>query len=240
MITIKIVVDSREQGERNLSDTRKSRAKQYYSNKGYDCSIQQLEVGDYTFDNKVVFEYKTVADFMSSTFNSRLFDEVTNQTNQFDYSYLIIVGDLQDYVLDTWESYRIKQKYRQNFNKFIKSCYGAYDGSIRRVQTVCPVLYAPTEEIAFQEMLLQSQKCLDNKVYGSQVKRKKDFESPVDVVLASVKNISDKKAKLIKETLNIKNLTDLLEATIEDFKSVKFIGETTATTLYEFIHKEEV
>ena len=237
---MKILVDSREQGERKSEGTRKSRAKAYYTNKGYTCEIKQLEVGDYTFDNKVVFEYKSISDFMSSTFNSRLFDEVTNQTNQYDYSYLIIVGDLQDYVLDTWESYRIKQKYRQNFNKFIKSCYGAYDGSIRRVQTVCPVLYAPTEEIAFQEMLLQSQKCLDNKVYGSQVKRKANFESPVDVVLASVKNISDKKAKTIKESLGIKNLNDLMKCTIEDFKSVKFIGETTATTLYEFIHKEEV
>jgi len=61
----------------------------------------------------------------------------------------------------------------------------------------------------------------------------------VDSVLCSVKGVSDKKAKLIKETLKIKSLTDLIGATIEDFNKVRGIGEKSSLNIYEFIHKKE-
>jgi ERCC4-type nuclease len=63
--------------------------------------------------------------------------------------------------------------------------------------------------------------------------------SAVDSVLCSVKGVSSKKAKLIKETLKIKSLTDLINCSVEDFNKVKSIGEITANNLYEFIHKKE-
>ena len=107
------------------------------------------------------------------------------------------------------------------------------------MQTICPVLYAASESVAFQEMLLQAQKCCESKHYGSEVKNIVKSASAVDSVLCSVKGVCDKKAKLIKETLKIKSLTDLMGATIEDFNKVKSIGEITANNIYEFIHKKE-
>ena len=124
-----------------------------------------------------------------------------------------------------------------DYNKFIKSTYARYEGAIRRVQTICPVIYAASESVAFQEMLLQAQKCCESKTYGSEAKSLLKSASAVDSVLCSVKGVSSKKAKLIKETLKIKSLTDLIEATIEDFNKVKSIGEITANNIYEFIHK---
>ena len=236
---MRIIVDTREQGPRGLTSTRKSRAQEYYSSKGYDCEIRQLEFGDYLFNNQVVFEYKLIDDLMKSITNGRLFDECVNQTVTYPYSYLIVEGDLQDYILDSWESYIVRKQYMFDYNKFIKSTYSRYEGAIRRVQTICPVIYAASESVAFQEMLLQAQKCCESKVYGSEVKNLVKSASAVDSVLCSVKGVSDKKAKLIKETLKIKSLTDLIEATIEDFNKVKSIGEITANNLYEFIHKVE-
>ena len=236
---MKIIVDTREHGPHGLTSTRKSRAQEYYSSKGYDCEIRQLEFGDYLFNNQVVFEYKLIDDLMKSITNGRLFDECVNQTVTYPYSYLIVEGDLQDYILDSWESYIVRKQYTYDYQKYIKSTYSRYEGAIRRVQTICPVIYAASESVAFQEMLLQAQKCCESKVYGSEVKNLVKSASAVDSVLCSVKGVSDKKAKLIKETLKIKSLTDLMGATIEDFNKVKSIGEITANNLYEFIHKVE-
>ena len=107
------------------------------------------------------------------------------------------------------------------------------------MQTICPVIYAPSESVAFQEMLLQAQKCLEFKHYGSEAKSLLKSASAVDSVLCSVKGVSDKKARMIKETLNIKNLNDLINCSVEDFNQVKGIGKITSTNLYEFINKKE-
>ena len=232
-----ILVDSREHGPHGLASTRKSRAQEYYSTKGYDCEIRQLTYGDYLFNNQVVFEYKLIDDLMKSITNGRLFDECVNQTVTYPYSYLIVEGNLQDYILDSWESYIVRKQYMFDYNKFIKSTYARYEGAIRRVQTICPVIYASSESVAFQEMLLQDQKCCESKTYGSEVKNLVKSASAVDSVLCSVKGVSDKKAKLIKETLNIRSLSDLIGATIEDFNKVKSIGEITANNIYSFIHE---
>ena len=234
-----IAVDTREHGPHGLTSTRKSRAQEYYSSKGYDCEIRQLEFGDYLFNNQVVFEYKLIDDLMKSITNGRLFDECVNQTVTYPYSYLIVEGNLQDYILDSWESYIVRKQYLFDYNKFIKSTYARYEGAIRRVQTICPVIYAASESVAFQEMLLQAQKCCESKVYGSEVKNLVKSASAVDSVLCSVKGVSDKKAKLIKETLKIKRLHDLINCSVKDFSSVRGIGEKTSLNIYEFIHKKE-
>ena len=236
---MKIIVDTREHGPRGLTSTRKSRAQEYYSAKGYDCEIKQLTYGDYLFNNQVVFEYKLIDDLMSSITNGRLFDECVNQTVTYQYSYLIVEGNLQDYILDSWESYIVRKQYMFDYNKFIKSTYSRYEGAIRRVQTICPVIYAASESVAFQEMLLQAQKCCESKHYGSEAKSLLKSASAVDSVLCSVKGVSSKKAKLIKETLHIKNLNDLINCSVKDFNKVKSIGEITANNIYSFIHKKE-
>jgi len=236
---MKIIVDTREHGPHGLTSTRKSRAQEYYSTKGYDCEIRQLEFGDYLFNNQVVFEYKLIDDLMKSITNGRLFDECVNQTVTYPYSYLIVEGNLQDYILDSWESYNVRKQYLFDYHKFIKSTYSRYEGAIRRVQTICPVIYAASESVAFQEMLLQAQKCCESRYYGSEVKNLVKSASAVDSVLCSVKGVSDKKAKLIKETLNIKRLHDLINCSVKDFSSVRGIGEKTSLNIYEFIHKKE-
>lgn len=236
---MKIIIDTREHGPHGLTSTRKSRARAYYSAKGYDCEIRQLTYGDYLFNDQVVFEYKLIDDLMKSITNGRLFDECVNQTVTYPYSYLIVEGNLQDYILDSWESYIVRKQYTYDYQKYIKSTYARYEGAIRRVQTICPVIYAPSESVAFQEMLLQAQKCCESRYYGSEAKSLLKSASAVDSVLCSVKGVSSKKAKLIKETLNIKRLHDLINCSVEDFNKVRGIGEKTSLNIYEFIHKKE-
>ena len=84
-----IIIDSHEK-------IRGHNAYNYYID-NYHVKIEPLEFGDYFFktsDGKeIIFEYKTTNDFISSMENTTLFNEVSNQTTQYEYSYLIISGD---------------------------------------------------------------------------------------------------------------------------------------------------
>ena len=45
---------------------RLANAKQYYEDQGDTVQIKDLLIGDYIFNNQVVFEYKTLEDFIKS------------------------------------------------------------------------------------------------------------------------------------------------------------------------------
>ena len=63
-----VIIDSREQKRIPI-------AKDYYESQGLNVSIEELSTGDYLFDNKVVMEFKTFGDFMSSITDGRLWNE---------------------------------------------------------------------------------------------------------------------------------------------------------------------
>ena len=52
-----------------ISDKEQSRiksAEEYYTRQGHEVTVANLEVGDYIFNNQVVFEFKTIPDFITS------------------------------------------------------------------------------------------------------------------------------------------------------------------------------
>ena len=59
---MKVFIDSREQ-------SRIKQASEYYTKQGLTVEVQELPIGDYLFtdgNDEVVFEFKTIADFISS------------------------------------------------------------------------------------------------------------------------------------------------------------------------------
>ena len=62
-------IDTREKG-------RIESAKEYYKAHGLDVIVRRLDFGDYVFDDRVCFEFKTWEDFLSSMGNKSLFEEV--------------------------------------------------------------------------------------------------------------------------------------------------------------------
>jgi ERCC4-type nuclease len=226
-----ILIDSREKD-------RKDRANLFYSGKGHNAYITTLDVGDYLFDDKVVFEYKEISDFMSSIVNESLFNEATNQALRYPFHYVIVVGDVKQYCDDSW--IYLKRKWRNDYPKFLSTYYGRYYGALRRLRTFTTPIVCKNEKNAFFEMLLQAIKCLDGKSkYYSNVTRQVDCQDAVDVLLTSAKNISVKKAEAIRKHHTINNVYDLLNLTVNDFKLIDGIGDKTANNVYEFIHKGE-
>ena len=228
---MKILIDSREK-------ERKGRAEIFYSGKGHDACVDALDVGDYIFNDQVVFEYKEIGDFMSSILNESLFNEAANQSLKYPFHYVIIVGEMKQFVKNNW-AYN-KSRWNGDYPKYIMSNYSRYYGALRRLRTFTTPIEVSDEKQAFYEMLLQSIKCLDGKSrYYSNVVRRADVQDAVDVLLTSCKGISIKKAEAIRKTHSLANIYDLMNLTINDFKEVDLIGEKTANNIYKFIHLGE-
>ena len=222
-------IDSREKD-------RKERANIFYSGKGHTAKVEMLEVGDYLFDDQVVFEYKEISDFMSSILNESLFNEAANQSLRYPYHYVIIVGEMKDYVKSCWV-YN-KSKWKGDYPNYIVNNYSRYYGALRRLRTFTTPIECFDEKQAFYEMLLQSIKCLDGKSkYYSNVSRKVESQDPIDILLTSCKGISIKKAKAVRKTHNLNNIYDLMNLTVNDLKEVDGLGEKTSNNVYEFLHK---
>ena len=226
-----VTVDSREKD-------RKDRAIDFYTNKGHEARVEMLDVGDYLFDNSVVFEYKEISDFMSSIKNNSVFNEAANQSLEYKYHYVVIVGDVRDYLNHNWAYYPTRKQWKNRYDKFLAANLLMYYGAIRRLRVfTCPII-VEREVQAFDEMLLQSIKCLDGKSkFYSNVTRPVPSQDPVDVLLTSCKGVSTKKAEAIRKTHNLSNVYDLMNLTINNFEEVEGIGSKTSTNIYEFIHK---
>ena len=224
-----ILIDSREKA-------RKIRAADFFAGKGHSSTIKSLDVGDYVFSDRVVFEYKEIGDFMSSVINESVFNEAANQALEYDFHYVIIQGDLRGWLDDNWKY--VNTKWHNRYDKYLHTNLGRYFGALRRLRTfTCPILVVK-EEQAFDEMLLQAIKCLDGKSkFYSNVTRPVPSQDPVDVLLTSVKGISSKKAEAIRKHHTLNNVYDLMNLTINNFEEVEGIGSKTSTNIYEFIHK---
>ena len=115
----KISIDSHEK-------MRGTNAYNYYSKK-YNVEIQPLEYGDYLFSTndgkQIVFEYKTCNDFINSMENQSLFHEVSNQSINYEHSYLVVCGDFEESMKNlyfTVPSFRYKYKTMRNMLSNVK------------------------------------------------------------------------------------------------------------------------
>ena len=226
-----ICIDTREKG-------RKLRANLYYNDKGHNAEVRMLDVGDYLFDDRVVFEYKEIGDFMSSVLNESLFNEAMNQALVYPFHFVMVQGNLRTWLDDNWKY--VNTKWHNRYDKYLHTNLGRYFGALRRLRTfTCPILVVK-EEQAFDEMLLQAIKCLDGKSkFYSNVTRPIPSQDPTDILLSSCRGVSSKKAEAIRKHHTLNTVYDLMKLTVNDLKEVDGIGDKTATKVYEFIHKGE-
>ena len=140
-----IKIDSREH-------KRVKKATEYYKSKNHTVSKCQLKTGDFLFDDKVVFEYKTYSDLFNSIPTRRVFDEAIRQAETYPYHFVIIVGTDKTRKNELYKLYKIGVKFS------MKQYYGA----IARLNTYTNVIYAPTQKRAFQIMECQAKKCRSN------------------------------------------------------------------------------
>ena len=200
-------------------------AKEYYEKQGLDVEVCELEVGDYLFDHKVVFEMKVVSDFVSSIQNGKVFNQAINQAENYDYHFVIIQGD---------EHARAKAlAMSRNFQEVTYFQYLGAIASLNRYTTVIES-YSPFINEAYYRMQITAKKCLSNKPIVKKFPRKHK-NAAFNYLCYCIYGINQQKAHRITEALKLKSLNDLMTLTTEDLTNIKGIGEKTANNILQAI-----
>lgn len=219
---MKVFIDSREQ-------SRIKQASEYYTEQGLTVEVQELLIGDYLFtdgSDEVVFEFKTIADFISSIQDKRVFNEALNQAENYNHHFVVIQGD---------ESTRAKcLAFTKNYRRVTIFQYHGAIASLNRYTTVLES-YSPFIDEAFYKMLVQARKCLSSKPIVRKFP-KKTSNPAFNFLCGCIYGVNYKKANTIITTYNLESLHDLMKLTKEDLCLIDGIGEKTANNIITQIH----
>ena len=214
-----------------ISDKEQSRIKsasEYYKDQGHEVEVTNLQIGDYIFDNKVAFEFKTIADFVASIQDNRVFNEAINQAENFDYHFVIIQGD---------EATRAKAlAMSRNYHEITYFGYLGAIASLNRYTTVIES-YSPFINEAYYRMMITAKKCLQNKPIVKKFS-KKHKNSCMNYLTYCVYGLNWKRANDIVNTLDLHTLEDLLNVTHQQLTSVPGIGEKMADRIIDTLNND--
>lgn len=200
-------------------------ASKYYMAR-YKIIIEELEIGDFIFTKngkEVVFEYKTMGDFMWSLIEGRLFDQAIRQSKNFEHHYVII----------EWN-----EKSKQKSNKHLKhikkelSNDDIYE-SIAQLNTITNVLISPTKDLSFPLMEKHAKICFEKNPFEKTPKSKSANVAYNFLML--IEGVSKVKAHTICKQLNLKTITDLTGLTTKKLVKVPGIGPVTAQKIIKSI-----
>lgn len=204
----------------NRENNRIDKAKTYYA--GHDTTVEQLPVGDYIFEDKVVFEFKTMRDFIGSVRDKRVFQQAERQSEAYPYHFVIIQGTSKDQSSALNYFYHIHKPF--NLRQLT--------GAIARLNTYTTVIRVGTLNEAFLMMEKQSTKCLDNE---SVKKYSLNTENMAYNLLCSIQGVGRHTARSITDELGLKTLQELLNVKQDDLLSVNGVGEKTSQLIIENI-----
>lgn len=211
-----LTIDSREQN-------RIQTATEYYTKQGLTINVAEEQTGDYIFNDKVVFEFKTIPDFVSSIQSGRVFNQAINQAEEYDYHYVIIQGDEHSRA----KALSMSKNYRE-------VTYFQYLGAIASLNRYTTVIesYSPFINEAYYRMLITAKKCLQNKPIVKKFEKKHKNNAFNWLVYCNY-GISSKKATAIVETLDLHTLNDLQNLTEEKLLTVDGIGKKNAERIMD-------
>lgn len=206
-------------------DRRLNRVTEY--NKEYNPQIRQLKYGDYHYitnkKRRVVWEYKTGSDFISSIQDNHLHNQVYQMKKHYDLTFLIIQVSDWEYLL---------QSHRRITGNTITLKRIA--GEIAWFNCHTTVIQCRNLTNALYLMKRQSEKLIDDKPLLYKF-NKKDPNYATNR-LNCIYGISGDIATNITDTLDLKTEKDLMKLSIDDLQTVNGIGEVTAEKIIKALH----
>ena len=222
---MELEIDVREQ------TSRKESAYQFFVNKDYDVSVRQLPIGDYIFDKKIVYEWKTASDMIQSIMDGRVFKQA-KRMRQYPYHYVIVVGNVFDEIkarYSDWENPHYA-RYRKKGQKTFS--VNNYIGGLATLYETDSVIHVENEHQAFTLMYYMSQNILKKDKEAREVDKPVcKMTDAVSTFLCCIDGVSVKTALLIKNHLHLETLQDLLNVTFSDLIQIRGIGKTTANKI---------
>ena len=224
---VRLYIDNRE------SNARIDSACQYF-NDSYDIEVGTYPVGDFIFDNKICFEYKTANDIISSIIDGRVFRQV-ERMKQYPFSYVIVVGDVASTINERNASYWSRRNHVKQFT--VRN----YLGALARLQIESKVIHVDNNQQAWTIMDFLTKKLLDKNPNIRGVDRPKaTLSDPVATFLSCIyindsQRLGIKTAVMIREYLHLESLRDLLDVQFEDLVKVKGVGVKTARRIMDVL-----
>ena len=215
---MKVTIDTRE--------TDRIRPAMFYFSINNNVSVQELETGDFLFEDgekQAVFEYKTMADFINSVTEGRVFNQAIDQQREFMNHFVIVEGTDEDRKTVTDDLY-----YSTGLTFTKKQFYGA----ITRLNTFTTVIRVPNRKTAFEVMEQQAKKCFDEKAIAK-VFPKSEGNSAFRFLCYCCQGVGPVTAEKIVEELKLKNLEDVMNLTKTDLMKINRIGDATASSILE-------
>lgn len=210
---VKIIVDTRE--------LRSNVVKKLYE-LGAKIESSQLQVGDFILSDRVCVERKTVKDFLQSIIDKRLFNQISNLSENFEKPIIIVEG-IEDI-------YTERMIHPNAIRGAIASL--AIDFRIPIIQTT------GEEETALFLFMIASREQLDKKISISLRGEKKPISDKLlqEYIVSSFPGIGREIAQnLLKHFKSIKNI---INADIKELKQVEKIGDKKAKRLKDIVEKE--
>ena len=224
---VRLCIDNRE------SNSRIDSACQYF-NDSYDIEVGTYPVGDFIFDNKVCFEYKTANDIISSIIDGRVFRQV-ERMKQYPFSFVIVVGDVASTINERNASYWNRKNHIKQFT--VRN----YLGALARLQIESKVILVDNNQQAWTIMDFLTKKLLsDNPNIRGVDRPKATLSDPVATFLSCIyindsQRLGIKTAVMIREYLHLESLKDLLDVQFEDLVKVKGVGVKTARKIMDVL-----
>ena len=205
-------------------------AKQFFDK--YMPITVELNTGDFMFENEdtdeaVIFEYKTMKDFLGSVSDGRIWEQVKRMNDEFNWNFVVIEGTIED--LQRENKRRMLQK-----NTGRPFSLAQFYGAIARLNCYTTVTICHNQAQAFNYMEKQMLKIFDDKPLLKHFKS--DADNPALNFLCCINGINYKTAKLIVDEYDIKNLHDLVVIlNTVDLTDIKGIGEKSKDKIMEAI-----
>ena len=218
-----VIIDTRE--------TDRIRPAMFYFSINNNVSVQELETGDFLFEEdekQAVFEYKTMADFINSVTEGRVFNQAIDQQRQFKNHFVIIEGTEEERKTVTNDLY-----YSTGLSFTKQKFYGA----IARLNTFTTVLRVPDRKTAFEAMEQQAVKCFDGKAIAK-VFPKSEGNSAFRFLCYCCQGVGPVTAEKIVDELKLKNLEDVMNLTKKDLMNINRIGDATASSILEQVRMD--